>query len=68
MIYAVLKGEDQVNLFHQVFTKWYNKVREADSKAILFPWSAVDCEEHPTLLVENPTDIPQNVILLKKYN
>jgi len=55
------------SIFHQVLTKWYNKVCKADSKAILYPWTVADCEEHPTLLVENPTDIPQNVMLLKKF-
>jgi len=27
----VAEGEDQINLFHQVFTKWYNKVCKANS-------------------------------------
>jgi len=33
----VFKGYDQVNLFHQVFTKWYNKVHKVDTKVILYP-------------------------------
>jgi len=30
------KSNNQVNLFHQVFTQWYNKVREADKKVVIY--------------------------------
>jgi len=60
-------GEDQVNLFHQAFTKWFNKVREVDNHIILYPWTEADRLEHPTLIIENPTDIPTNILILKKF-
>jgi len=63
----IAEGEDQINLFHQVFTKWYNKVREADPKIVLYPWAASDREEQPTQLIENPTDIPLTLPILRKF-
>jgi len=63
----VAEGGDQINLFHQVFTKWYNKVREADPKIILYPWAVSNCIEQPTQLIENPTDIPLTLPILRKF-
>jgi len=63
----VPEGEDQVNLFHQAFTKWFNKVREVDNHIILYPWTEADRLENPTLIIENPTDIPTNILILKKF-
>jgi len=34
------EGENQVEQFHQAFTKWFQKVREVDAQAILYPWMA----------------------------
>jgi len=64
----VQKGNDQVNLFHQVFTQWYNKVREVDNKAVIYPcWASDDRRENLINCIENPTDIPLNLPLLKKF-
>jgi len=63
----VQKGDDQVNLFHQVFTQWYNKVREVNNKAVLIQWMEDDHRENPNMCIENPTDIPTNLPSLKKF-
>jgi len=63
----VQAGDDQVNIFHQVFTKWFSKVREADSTIVLYQWTAADRMEDPTLLIENTTDVPTNLLLLRKF-
>jgi len=63
----VAEGEDQINLFHQAFTKWYNKVREADSQIILYPWTASDRAENPMPVIKNPMDIPLTLPNLKKF-
>jgi len=62
----VAAGENQVELFHQAFCKWYLKVKEADQQAAIYPWRGKDRDEE-ALLVENPTDIPTSLPLLKKF-
>jgi len=47
--------------------KWYQKVRKADGSIILYPWAAVDCNEDPSPLIENSTDIPNSLPLLCKF-
>jgi len=47
-----------------VFTKWYNRVCEADS---IYPWAAINCTEQPTLLIENLMDIPTTLPILRKF-
>jgi len=32
-------GENQVELFHQAFCKWFLKLREADNAVIIYPWT-----------------------------
>jgi len=64
---TVEKGDDQVTLFHQSFMKWYQKIREVDNTAILYPWAASDRIETPMPLIENPTDTPIALIALKKF-
>jgi len=61
---VVAGNEDQITLFHQVFTKWYQKVREVDGTAILYPWAASDCLEDTPLLIENLTDVLTALLLL----
>jgi len=63
----VQKDDNQVNLFHQVFTQWYNKVQEADHKAVIYLWTDADHRKNPTMCIANPTDIPLNLPLLKKF-
>jgi len=58
------KGENQVKLIHQAFTKWFQKVQEADSQAIIYPWKYEVSKEE---ILENPTDVPNTLIPLKKY-
>jgi len=36
----VAAGENQVELFDQVFCKWYLELREVDSQALTYPWAA----------------------------
>jgi len=62
----VAAGENQVKLFHQAFCKWYLKVKEADQQAAIYPWRGKDRDEE-ALMVENPTDIPTSLPLLKKF-
>jgi len=62
----VTAGENQVELFHQAFCKWYLKVKEADHQAILYPWKGKGRDEEG-VLIENPTDIPTALPLLKKF-
>jgi len=62
-----VEGEDQINLFHQAFTKWYNKVWEADPQIILYPWTAHDWAENLMPVIENLTDIPLTLPNLKKF-
>jgi len=38
----VPEREDQVNLFYQAFTKWFNKVWEVDNQIILYPLTESD--------------------------
>jgi len=64
---VVAGGDDQITLFHQAFLKWYQKVREADGSIILYPWAAVDRNEDPSPLIENSTDIPNSLPLLRKF-
>jgi len=35
-------GENQVELFHQAFCKWYLKVKEADQQTAIYPWRGMD--------------------------
>jgi len=63
----VAEGEDQINLFHQAFTKWYSKIQEADSQIVLYPWTAHDQAENLMPVIENPTDIPLTLPNLKKF-
>jgi len=63
----VTEGEDQINLFHQVFAKGYNKVCKADSKIILYPWAVMDRARQPTLVIKNPMDIPNTLPILRKF-
>ena len=60
----VAAGEDQVMLFHQAFAKWYQKVREVDIKATLYPWATANQLETP-LLIKNLTDIQTTLPLIK---
>jgi len=62
----VAAGENQVELFHQAFCKWYLKLREADPQALIYPWTSRVCDKEG-LLIENPTDIPTSLPLLKKF-
>jgi len=62
----VTARENQVELFHQAFCKWYLKVKEADHQAILYPWKGKDRDKEG-VLIENPTDIPTALPLLKKF-
>ncbi len=62
----VATRENQVELFHQAFCKWYLKVKEADHQAAIYPWRGQDRDEE-ALMVENPTDIPMALPLLKKF-
>ncbi len=59
-----VKGENQVELIHQAITKWFQKVCKADNQAIIYPWKYEDSEEE---ILENPMDIPNTLIPLKKY-
>jgi len=59
-------GENQVELFHEAFCKWYLKVQEADTQAMIYLWAAKTRDEED-LLIENPTDIPTALPLLKKF-
>jgi len=61
----VTARENQVELFHQAFCKWYLKVKEANHQAMLYPWKGKDRDEE-VLLIENPMDIPMALPLLKK--
>jgi len=63
----VQEGDDQVNIFHQAFTKWFSKVQEADSTIVLYQWTEADRMEDLTLLIENITDVPTNLLLLRKF-
>jgi len=64
---SVPQGDEQVTLFNQVLTKWYQKVREVDNTTILYPWASSDCTKNPMLLIENPTDMPVALLPLKKF-
>jgi len=55
-----------VELFHQAFCKWYLKVHEADTQAMIYPWAEKVCDKDD-LLIENPMDIPTALPLLKKF-
>jgi len=59
----VRAGENQLELFHQAFCKWYLKIRKADTQAMVYPWAEV-CDDKD-LLIENPMDIPMALPLLK---
>jgi len=63
----VPEGEDQVTLFHEAFTKWFNKVQEADKTIILYPWTEDNRMEHPMLVIKNSTDVPTNLLIIKKF-
>jgi len=62
----VATGENQVELFHQAFCKWYLKVKEANQQVTLYLWKGTDQDE-VALLIKNPTDIPMALPLLKKF-
>jgi len=47
--------------------KWYQKVREVNGTAILYPWAASDHNEDLSLLIENLTDVPTVLPLLLKF-
>jgi len=59
-------GENQVELFHQAFCKWFLKLREADNQVIIYPW-AERVRDEEGLFIENPTDIPMALPFLKKF-
>ncbi len=62
----VAAGENQVELFHQAFCKWYLKLREVDPRALLYPW-AERVRDEEGILIEKPTDIPTALPLFKKF-
>jgi len=62
----VVAGKNQVELFHQAFCKWYLKVKEVDCQAAIYLWKGKDLDEE-ALLIENPTNIPMVLLLLKKF-
>jgi len=41
-------------------------MKEADQQAAIYSWKGMDCDEE-ALLIENPTDIPTALPLLKKF-
>jgi len=62
----VVAGENQVELFHQAFCKWFLKLCEADPQALIYLWTS-QVRDEEGLLIENPTDIPMALLLLKKF-
>jgi len=62
----VVAGKNQVELFHQAFCKWFLKLREANKQAIIYPWVEQVWDEEG-ILIENLTDIPMALPLLKKF-
>jgi len=38
-------GENQVQLFHTAFCKWFLKLREADPQALIYPWAEIVHDE-----------------------
>jgi len=62
----VAMGESQVKLFHQAFCKWYLKLREADTQAIIYLWASRVWDKEG-ILIKNLTDIPTELLLLKKF-
>jgi len=55
-----------VELFHRAFCKSYLKLREVDPRALLYPW-AEQVRDKEGILIQNPTDIPMALLLLKKF-
>jgi len=53
--------------YSSFFTKWYQKVREVNGTAILYPWAASDCLEDMPLLIKNSTNVPMALPLLCKF-
>jgi len=62
----VAAGENQVELFHQAFCKWYLKLHEVDAQALIYPWTKRVRDEEG-ILIENPMDIPTALPMLKKF-
>jgi len=62
----VAARENQVELFHQAFCKWYLKLHEANSHAIIYPW-AERVRDEEGILTKNPMNIPTVLPLLKKF-
>jgi len=62
----VAAGENQIELFHQAFCKWYLKLCEANPQAIIYPWAS-QVRDNEGILIENLTNIPMALPLLKKF-
>jgi len=62
----VKASENQVQLFHTAFCKWFLKLREADPQALIYPW-AESIHDEEGILIKNPTNIPTSLPLLKKF-
>jgi len=55
-----------VELFHQAFCKWFLKLQEADSHAIIYPWTE-QVRDKEGILIKNPMDILTTLPLLKSF-
>jgi len=62
----VKAGENQVELFHKAFCKWFLKLREANPQVLIYPW-AESVQDKEGILIKNPTNILMSLPLLKKF-
>jgi len=62
----VAASENQVELFHQAFCKWYLNLCEANTCALIYLWSS-RIRDDEGILIKNPMDVPMVLPLLKKF-
>ncbi len=62
----VAAGENQVELFHQAFCKWYLKLYKADPRTLIYLWASRIHDEEG-IWIKNPMDIPMVFPLLKMF-
>jgi len=63
---VVAEAKDPVEVYCQALTKWFNKILEIDEDAVIYPWTAVDCQAGTTV-IEDLDKLPTTFSNLKKY-